>query len=401
MSATAPHPDPRRLDHRLRRPGPPAPPGRRRRRRGRLDRARGAALRRDRRRDGRRARPRPHPRADLDPRPHRGLAARPLVHRGRGQPPVLVLGPVRDAARAGRSPGRGGRPGLRRLLDGRAAAGRRARPSWRSAAWASTSIERAAHYGLRVYMGLAFRSGRWLTRDGKRVEWEWDEAAGREGLRRAVQFHKQHDGAHGDLVRCFFAPAQIDTCTPELCARPSAGRRGRRCPYQVHASQSVVEFIEMLGRHGKTPVAWMDEMGVLGPQHDPGPRHHRRRLLVDQLPAPATSGSWPTTGASVAHAVWVFAAARRRHGVVRPLQGGRREHVARDRHQPAERDRGDALGGGVLEDRGAQHPGHHRRRRLRRGDPGRCSRPRPRRPRPHRAGRQGRPRALEGARRGP
>lgn len=25
--------------------------------------------------------------------------------------------------------------------------------------------ERAHHYGLRVYMGLAFRSGRWLTRD--------------------------------------------------------------------------------------------------------------------------------------------------------------------------------------------------------------------------------------------
>src|SRR5512145_293313 len=34
---------------------------------------------------------------------------------------------------------------------------------------------RAHDYGLRVYVGLAFRSGRWLTRDGRRVEWEWDE----------------------------------------------------------------------------------------------------------------------------------------------------------------------------------------------------------------------------------
>src|SRR5207247_8348647 len=75
---------------------------------------------------------------------------------------------------------------------------------------------RAAHYGLRVYIGPAFRSGRWLTRDGRRVSWEWDEAAGREGLERATAFHAKHDGAHGDLVRCFFAPAQIDTCTPEL-----------------------------------------------------------------------------------------------------------------------------------------------------------------------------------------
>src|SRR6185295_11769323 len=47
-------------------------------------------------------------------------------------------------------------------------------------------VERARHYGLRVYMGLSFRSGRWLTRDGRRVEWEWDEAAGRAGLKRAV-----------------------------------------------------------------------------------------------------------------------------------------------------------------------------------------------------------------------
>ena len=55
-------------------------------------------------------------------------------------------------------------------------------------------VERTAHFGLRVYMGLAFRSGRWLTRDGKRAEWEWNEEQGREGLRRAVEFHAQHDG---------------------------------------------------------------------------------------------------------------------------------------------------------------------------------------------------------------
>src|SRR4030095_9609896 len=40
---------------------------------------------------------------------------------------------------------------------------------------------RAADYGLRVYVGLAFRSGRWLTRDGRRVEWVWDEEQGRRG----------------------------------------------------------------------------------------------------------------------------------------------------------------------------------------------------------------------------
>ena len=167
-------------------------------------------------------------------------------------------------------------------------------------------VERAAHYGLRVYMGLTFRSGRWLTRDGRRVVWEWDEAAGRRGLERAVEFHSKHDGAHGDLVRCFFAPAQIDTCTPELLKEAKRRADEARRPYQVHTSQSVVEFNEMLARHGKTPVAWMHELGVLGPSTILG-----HAIIVG-------GSSWTSypagdltlmgdTGCSVAHAVWVFA----------------------------------------------------------------------------------------------
>jgi 5-methylthioadenosine/S-adenosylhomocysteine deaminase len=167
-------------------------------------------------------------------------------------------------------------------------------------------IERAAHYGLRVYMGLAFRSGRWLTRDGKRVEWEWDEAAGREGLRRAVALHEKYDGAHADLVRCFFSPAQIDTCTPELLreAKRFADAAGR--PYQVHTAQSVVEFNEMVARHGQTPIAWMRGLGLLGPSTILG-----HAIIIG-------GSSWTNypagdveimaqSGCSVAHAVWVFA----------------------------------------------------------------------------------------------
>jgi cytosine/adenosine deaminase-related metal-dependent hydrolase len=61
-------------------------------------------------------------------------------------------------------------------------------------------VEAVGRFGMRVYMGQAFRSGRWVTYDGKRVVWELDEAAGQAGLQRAVEFFKKHDGAHGDLV---------------------------------------------------------------------------------------------------------------------------------------------------------------------------------------------------------
>ncbi len=193
-------------------------------------------------------------------------------------------------------------------------------------------VERAGHFGLRVYFGLSFRSGRWLTKDGRRVHWEWDEERGRQGLTRALAFHDRVDGAHGGLVRCCLAPAQVDTCTPELlrAAKQAADERG--CPITLHASQSVVEFNEMLARHGKTPVAWLVGAGLPRAEDDPGPRDHRRRLVVDEPPGRRRPdhGRVGLLGRPCGLGV---RPPRRPDGVVRALPGGRREHVARHGHQ--------------------------------------------------------------------
>jgi cytosine/adenosine deaminase-related metal-dependent hydrolase len=172
-------------------------------------------------------------------------------------------------------------------------------------------IERAAHYGLRVYMGLSFRSGRWLTRDGRRVEWEWHEAEGRAGLERAVALHQKYDGAHGDLVRCCVSPAQVDTCTPELLREAKRFADETRRPFTLHTSQSVVEFLEMLGRHGKTPIAWLRDLGILGPNAILGHAIIIGGSSWTNYPA-GDLGIMADAGCSVAHAVWVFA----RRGVV-------------------------------------------------------------------------------------
>jgi 5-methylthioadenosine/S-adenosylhomocysteine deaminase len=167
-------------------------------------------------------------------------------------------------------------------------------------------VERAGHYGLRVYMGLTFRSGQWLTRDGKRVVWEWDEEAGRRGLRRAVDFLEKHDGAHGGLVRCYFSPAQVDTCTPELLQEAKRRADEARRPYTVHTSQSVVEFNEMLQRHGTTPIAWLNDLGVLGANTVLGHAIIVGGSSWTNYP-PGDVEIMAESGCSVAHAVWVFA----------------------------------------------------------------------------------------------
>ena len=63
----------------------------------------------------------------------------------------------------------------------------------------------------------------------------------------------------------------------------------RGIPLQTHAAQSVMEHREMIRRHGKTPIEWLDDIGVLGPNtllghainidKHPWVNHHEHRDL--------------------------------------------------------------------------------------------------------------------------
>lgn len=77
-------------------------------------------------------------------------------------------------------------------------------------------------------------------------------------------------------------------------------------PMQVHASQSVNEFQQMLRRHGTTPIGWLSDIGALGP----------RTILGHAIIVGGSSwANYPpgdlelmaASGCSVAHAPWVFA----------------------------------------------------------------------------------------------
>ena len=68
-------------------------------------------------------------------------------------------------------------------------------------------------------------------------------------------------------------PAQVDTCTEGLLrdAFSEANRRG--LPYQTHAAQSLAEFHEIVRRHGKTPIEWLDFAWRALAAHDHRSRH--------------------------------------------------------------------------------------------------------------------------------
>ena len=123
----------------------------------------------------------------------------------------------------------------------------------------------AARSGLRVFMAPSFASARWHRDDDWRLHYIWDEAAGRKRFQEAldlVEAARRHEC--GRLSGIVF-PAQIDTCSEALLRDSHAAAAERNLPFTTHCAQSVVEFNEMIGRNGKTPIQWAAEIGILGP----------------------------------------------------------------------------------------------------------------------------------------
>jgi 5-methylthioadenosine/S-adenosylhomocysteine deaminase len=118
--------------------------------------------------------------------------------------------------------------------------------------------------GIRAYAAPMFRSGRWYTPNGHEVRYSWDEKAGRDGLDRALQIIERARQHPSGRLAGMLCPAQIDTCSEELLRDSAAAARERALPLQIHAAQSVVEFHEIMRRHGRTPIEWLGHAGVLG-----------------------------------------------------------------------------------------------------------------------------------------
>jgi len=157
-----------------------------------------------------------------------------------------------------------------------------------------------------------YRSARWFTPNGHQVRYEWAEDGGRAAFEAALRLADQAAGHASGRIGAMLTPSQADTCTPELLRDSAAAAAERGIRLHLHASQSVVEFAEITRRHGRTPLQWLDSLGVLGPDTIVG-----HAIFLD-------SHSWITwpgmrdlavlaeRGVTVAHCPTVFL----RHGMV-------------------------------------------------------------------------------------
>jgi 5-methylthioadenosine/S-adenosylhomocysteine deaminase len=168
-------------------------------------------------------------------------------------------------------------------------------------------VETIGALGLRAYVSPAYKSGSYVLDGQGALTYEWDEEAGRQGLERATEFIRKHGGAHGDRIRGMLFPYQVDTCSADLlrATRKAANELG--VGIEIHAGQNLLEFHEILRRHRRTPVEFLDDVGLLGPDAMLGhciisTAHH-----LAALPAGHDLEILARTQTTVAHCPLVFA----------------------------------------------------------------------------------------------
>lgn len=168
-------------------------------------------------------------------------------------------------------------------------------------------LDLLAEAGMRVCVAPMFRSGRWYTKNGHVVEYDWNEAAGEKAMAEAFSIIERAEQHPSGRLFGMVVPAQIDTCSETLLRESGQEAKARGLSWQIHAAQSVSEFHEITRRHGFTPIGWLDHLGLLNERaivghgiflddHPSTPWHTKRDLSI-----------LADTGTTVAHCPTVFA----------------------------------------------------------------------------------------------
>ncbi|HSX76916.1 MAG TPA: amidohydrolase family protein [Shinella sp.] len=122
-----------------------------------------------------------------------------------------------------------------------------------------------AKSGARAYVAPGFREAAWHVEDSRRLDFRWDGARGREAFARALETVDAACAHPSGRLGGIVAPAQVETCSPDLLQAAAEAARSRGVPITVHAAQTMAEHEELMRRHGLTAVAYLESLGLLGP----------------------------------------------------------------------------------------------------------------------------------------
>lgn len=127
-------------------------------------------------------------------------------------------------------------------------------------------IDMVEEVGIRCYTGRNYSSAEYVHEADGRIEYDWNEERGLDGLNKAVAFIKKFNGAgRGRIVTMLF-PAYVDTCTPDLLKQSKTLAKELGVNVQIHTAINMIEFQTVMRAYRCTPVELLHRLGVLGPE---------------------------------------------------------------------------------------------------------------------------------------
>jgi cytosine/adenosine deaminase-related metal-dependent hydrolase len=127
-------------------------------------------------------------------------------------------------------------------------------------------VDMVDEVGIRTATGPSYKNVSFFHDPKGRLEYDWDEARGSEGLEKALQFAKQFDGACKGRMTAMLFPGHVDSCTPDLLKQTKKAANDVGVRIQIHATINLFEFHTVMQRERCTPIELLQKIGFLDPQ---------------------------------------------------------------------------------------------------------------------------------------
>lgn len=129
-----------------------------------------------------------------------------------------------------------------------------------------TTVKYIQEMGIRAVEGRNIEDGKWTRTQKANLHTEWYQPEhGHKLLDKATEFVKKYDGAADGRIIAALYPSTVDKVSKELQKAVREKANQFKCPISIHAAQWVVEFQNMIRMYAKTPIEFLHETGLLGP----------------------------------------------------------------------------------------------------------------------------------------
>jgi cytosine/adenosine deaminase-related metal-dependent hydrolase len=127
-------------------------------------------------------------------------------------------------------------------------------------------VDMVGEVGLRCYTGPSYKNVSFFHDHDGRLDYDWDDQRGNDGLKKAVDFVRKFDGACNGRVNALLLPGHVDSCTPKLLQDTRKAAREVGVRVQIHATINLFEFHTVMRRERCTPIELLKKIGFLDPE---------------------------------------------------------------------------------------------------------------------------------------